>query len=119
VEAQQTRAESGEPSVLGVYRQLLALRRSHEVFRGGTCDVLDLGDDSPVIAFRRRMPDGTDGGATIVIINFSSTTARLPSLPDTAESERHRTPLFATHPESDSATLQPWEVRVLQDRDPA
>ncbi len=114
VERQRELAEQGEPSVLGVYRQLIALRRDHTVFRTGACEVLDLGEDSPAIAFRRYAADARGGGAMLVVINFSSVISPLPSPAKLGLGSLDKQPVFATHPKTDSGTLQPWEVSVFR-----
>lgn len=116
VAVQRKRTDAGERAVLGVYRQLLALRRSHPAFLRGDCEVLDLGDESTVIAFRRRpgRADAAAGsGSILVMVNFSSQAASLPPLPETDDTQVLAQPLFATHPGTADGILQAWEVQVL------
>ena len=110
VDAERRRAESGEPTVIGAYRRLLALRREHEVFQRGDCDVIDLGQESPIVAFRRH----ADGKSLIVLINFSSQASPLPPSEALELGGVVPKPSFDTQEVFDAGTLQPWEVRVLQ-----
>lgn len=93
-------------SVYHHYRKLIALRHDHPVVAGGSFHLL-LPDHDQLWVFTRTAPDQR----LLVVANASSEPADLPvdQLPDLAGAEVW----LATHPDTTTTTLQPWESRVL------
>lgn len=136
VAAQRTAAEAREPSVLGAYRELLALRRRHQPLTSGLCTFPGLADlagqDSPVIVFQRggsgsrelpedsaveraTAPSAAHPATSVmtIVINFSSSPAPVPDAVGLVLPRSRRDAVFATHQDATATTLHPWEVVVV------
>jgi glycosidase len=120
VASQRAAADAREPSVLGAYRDLLALRRRHQPLTSGSCTFPGLADlagrNSPVIVFQRG---GRGAGEHImtIVINFSSSPAPVSVSVSDATGlilpRGRRNAVFATHRDATDAALLPWEVVVV------
>jgi oligo-1,6-glucosidase len=99
-------AELADPdSVFHHFRKLIALRHEHPVIVHGRFELL-LPDDEQIWALTRTLGEQT----LVMVANCSSIPAAVPdgALPDLAQARV----LLATHGDSRSLDLQPWESRI-------
>jgi oligo-1,6-glucosidase len=94
-------------SVFHHYRQLIQLRHEHPVVVSGQFTLL-LPDDEQIFAFTRTL----EGSSLLVLANFSSSAATVDAaaLPDLDGASV----VLATHPETESLSLAPWESRIYR-----
>ena len=99
-------AETEDPnSVFHHFRKLIELRHDHPVIVHGRFELL-LGDHEQIWALTRTLDDQV----LLMIANCSSEEASVPpdSIPDLTGAQV----LLATHGDSTSLELQPWESRI-------
>ncbi|MFW5694877.1 MAG: glycoside hydrolase family 13 protein [Alkalispirochaeta sp.] len=113
-------------SVLAHYRRLLALRAEYEALRRGSFQLVT--GDTPCIAFRRRASTET---ITVVVNLSSQETAVPPAIIKSLAKDRTVQIVLSTaynrggHAPDNlgsatiTASLAPWEARVLLQKDPA
>ncbi len=91
---------SDSASILGYYRNLLALRTTHAVLRKGTFAVIQIA--GPLFAYEREY----EGTTLRILLNFSSRTIREPVQGTVVVSNYNSTEYHGT--------LRPWEAVVLE-----
>jgi oligo-1,6-glucosidase len=99
-------AELADPdSVFHHFRKLISLRHEYPVIVDGRFELL-LPDDEQIWALTRTLGDQT----LVMLANCSSTPAAVPdgALPDLGRARL----LLATHEDSMSLDVQPWESRI-------
>ena len=98
-------AELGDPdSVFHYYRRLIALRKTHTVFRDGRFTLL-CPEDAQVFAYTRD----TEDAHLLVVCNFSGRPAAF----SPPEAYRDGQVLIANHPQPETKNLRPYEAWML------
>lgn len=113
-------ARADEESVWHYYRDLIGLRRRHDVFVYGDYDLL-LADHPAVFAHRRTLGSGRERERLVVACNFAGSEQRV-SLPDSDGGPVDL--LIGNYPEpgtpgsENGIGLRPYEARVYRRRTP-